>query len=132
MDLTNGLALRHGGSSRASTRAPSAHTSRAPSRSNVHLHAPGPFPRMPAGTEAGALAAEPSTAMSVGGLSVASTSAAAGGNRSVALAESVYDGVRARLRRLAEDVASRDAAIVALHKVCLLRSVQGGTACAMH
>ncbi|KIY95866.1 hypothetical protein MNEG_12097 [Monoraphidium neglectum] len=37
----------------------------------------------------------------------------AGGNRSAALAESVFDGVRARLRRLEQEVAARDAALAA-------------------
>jgi 5-azacytidine-induced protein 1 len=42
---------------------------------------------------------------------------AAGTSRPVQLAETVFDGVRAKLRRLQEDVQQRDAAIVSLNQV---------------
>jgi len=61
------------------------------------------------------LGAESSLAASIDcGASVVS---AAGTSRPVQLAETVFDGVRAKLRRLQEDVQQRDAAIVSLNQV---------------
>lgn len=54
----------------------------------------------------------------------------AGATKPAHLAESVYDGVRAKIRRLQEEVRERDAAITVLHKVSLsLGQGQTGVRC---